>query len=531
MIRLRFPISLQISLFLVIVAFIPVAVMMMLHTYENQLLSFAEASNVQQARLMAASLAAKESTVIEAEDARRILQNMNGDFDARIRVLDSDGRLLADSSTLDTVSDEVQIADRGSAARSTPEASDNWIYHLLSTPIRIYRRHFRPPSISYSSADYYVGAAIYDGVEIQAAKAGRYGAATRISSGGQRSVTLYSAVPVSREGEVIGIVLVSRSTYRILQNLYELRLDLGKVFLLSLVVVIVIALFLVCRVSVPLKRLSRQTTACADKKGRIISTKFTGRKRLDEIGDLSRSFTALIEKLNARIRYTEAFSADVSHEFKNPLAAIRSSAELLADEGTGDSERMQFTTAILDEVTHLQTLLSGVRRISQIDGGSTEEEAEYIPVEPFIKNIITRLQWHYPAADISFRAKCGTASIRINPEHFDRLLDNIIGNAASLAGKVLVTAELQDSRGKQGRSRFLCIIIEDNGKGVPPEEAEKIFTRFYSNREDGHGHTGLGLSIVKAIVDVAGGTINVGKSPALGGAMFTVTLPNLQGLK
>ena len=85
--KLRFPISIQISIFLVLVAFIPVAAMMMLKTYESQMLTMMENSNVQQARLVSASLALSQEEEINPQAARNLLLNMNGKFDARIRIL------------------------------------------------------------------------------------------------------------------------------------------------------------------------------------------------------------------------------------------------------------------------------------------------------------------------------------------------------------------------------------------------------------------------------------------------------------
>ncbi len=399
--KFRFPISIQISIFLIIVAFIPIAAMLVLKTYENQLLSLTESSNVQQARLCAASLSAIDSTSISQEAAQEILRNMNGRFDARIRILDAKGTLLADSSNPDFVP-QVDEQEQGETyvTQNTIQADESFIYRLFSIPVRIYRK-LKAPTASYSTADYYSGKHIYDGTEIKAALDGRYGSATRISSGGQVSVTLYSAVPVIGRDGVTGVVLVSRSTYRILQNLYELRVDIGKVFLWSLLAVALIATFLALRISRPLRKLSKQTVRCADKNGHIVSTEFTGIKRHDEVGDLSRSFTQLIKKLNARIRYTEAFSADVSHEFKNPLAAIRSSAELLQDTSISQQEHKQFTDAILDEVTHLQSLLTGVRRISRIDGGIEQELQEEIDVQTFIQNVSARVQKAYPQTCIT----------------------------------------------------------------------------------------------------------------------------------
>ncbi len=534
--KLRLPISIQISIFLIIAVFVPVAAMMMLKTYETQLLKMTENSNVQQARILSASLAAADDYInkdsIDAQLASEILKNMEGNFDCRIRILDPQGSLLADSSRLEKTQEDfsAEAASRNSESDSSSakEKKESFIYKVFSIPVRVYRK-LKPPSAVYSNADFYSKKTVYDGEEIQAAKEGRYGAKTRISSGGQISVTLYSAVPVLKNEKVIGIVLVSRSTWRILQNIYELRTDLARIFLWSLLVVILTAVFLGFRISLPLKKLAKETGECADKKGRIDSEKikqFTGVKRNDEIGDLSRSFKTLINKLDSKIRYTQAFSSDVNHEFKNPLAAIRSSAELLKDE-LSEEERNNFSTAITDEITHLEQLLTEVRNISKIDGTNTEEQTEEISLYDFASNIVSRIKKNYQNVQIELLTQennsqdCMTA--KINPDYLERILTNLIDNAAGFANHIQVLIKKQKHNDNK---QELLLNVADNGKGIEESEYEKIFDRFYSNRPNSSsGHTGLGLSIVKAIVDATEGEIKVQKSSTLGGAEFTVHIP------
>lgn len=526
--KLKIPISLQISIFLVIIAFIPVIVMMALNTYEKQQLELFESLNVQQGRIVASSL---NSFGMTEENARLIIKNLNGQNVSRIRVLDSEGKLMADSARLapkkDEISESTSVSREGEAALSESEsekpkveAQKTFIYRLFSLPIRVYRKLLRRPTL-YATADFYNEKTVYDGEEIQTALKGSYGAVTRFSSGDQPGVTLYSAIPViNNESNITGVVLVSRSTYRILRNLYELRRDLALVFLKSLIAVAVIAIFFAFRISVPLKRLSKETTDCADKKGRIFFTKFTGRKRLDEVGELSRSFSSLIERLNKRIQFSQAFSSDISHEFKNPLTAIRSSAELLGDNDLADEDRKELSNAIIDEVNHLQMLLTGVRNISRIDAGE-ELNADPIAVIPFLKNVISRVEKKYDSKELCITLSDSLpedASITIPEDYFDRVAENLIDNAASFGTKVLVTPEFSENS--------FVLTVEDNGKGINPDAFEKIFNRFYSERDENQksNHTGLGLSTVKAITDALEGDVSVSNSEFLKGAKFTVKI-------
>lgn len=547
-------ISLQISVFLIIVAFIPVAVMMALKTYEKQQLDMMERSNVQQGRLVASALVSNLANVslpdgkarpvsIDADYAYKLLENMNGQFDCRIRIINKNKTLIADSSRMDIKpGDDVSEKTASRTYQSqNAEEKESFIYRLFSLPFRVYRKLFKPPRARlYDTADFYINKKIFDGVEVNQALEGNYGAMTRFSSGGQVSITIYSAIPVKNGDDVIGVVLVSRSTYKILQNLYELRQDLARIFVKSLIAVVLIALFLAFRISYPLKRLSKEANSCADKKGRIFFTDFTGKKRRDEIGELSRSFTLLVERLNKRIKFSQAFSSDISHEFKNPLTAIRTSAELLGSGELDKKEQEELSRAVIDEVSHLQNLLSGIRNISKIDAGvekgdaSVNDEAEVIEVNSFIKNIITRLEKNYPDREVIFLPQQGNIDIKIPSDYIERVAENLIDNALSFGTKVKVTAcvenALRNTAEKSSRNaEFFVMTVEDNGRGLPAESFEKIFDRFYSEREEAQksSHTGLGLSIVKAITDSLEGSIEAGNSDELGGAKFVFRVPVL----
>lgn len=510
--RLFLSISIQISIFLVIVAFTPVAIMMALNTYEKQQLSMMENSNVQQGRLVASAISAKNRTSVDVDFSYELLNNMNNRFDSRIRILDKDGTLLLDSAKLvpdEEFEDEIPLSEK----------KEPFLYRFYSYPIRVYRRYFIPPkAVSYDSADFYSDKTVYDGDEVKAAIAGNYGAKTRISSGGQVSVTLYSAIPVRGQNEVIGVVLVNRSTYRILQNLYELRLDLGRIMLLLVIVVAMVAVFLALRISRPLRKLARQTSECADKKGSIRFTEFTGKKRIDEIGDLSRSFSSLIERLNRRLKFSQAFSSDISHEFKNPLTAIRTLGELLENNELSDAERREMSLAIIDEVSHLQELLNGIRNISKIDAG-VYGEGDNVELVSFTNNILDRCKKNYPECDISLKALQNQINVKMPQELPEIVISNLVNNAASFGSKVVVTLQAEQLKDKKQK---IFISVEDNGPGIGEAQKEKIFNRFYSERKEGQkeNHTGLGLSIVKAVTDSLEGEITIEKSEILGGAKF-----------
>ena len=330
-------IGLRLLAFNLLVVFVPVAGILYLDVYEAELLESQERGMVQQARLMAAGLAGNET--LSADSVSGMLTALGEQADARIRVFNPEGQVVGDSARY-TSRQPVQTADAYSAIakprRRLLYRVGAGLVHLRN---RIRRQHLeRAQSWRYARAPSEPTPAIPP--EVRAALAGRYGAATRATPG-QRSLTLSSAVPVQHGGRVTGAVVVSQSTFRILQALYEVRLRLFEIVLLSMASAAVLTWLASSTIVNPIVRLRSMAAALASR-GSDLSGVFGRIDRKDEIGDLARSLEELAGRLDAHIKLLESFAADVSHEFRNPLAAIRTAAETVASaDSPEDRERFR----------------------------------------------------------------------------------------------------------------------------------------------------------------------------------------------
>jgi two-component system, OmpR family, sensor histidine kinase ChvG len=500
-------ISNRLLAFNLLLVFLPAFGILSLETYEQQLREQQERSMVQQGRLLAATLG--ERGPLEAADAERILVNMEQRFEARLRIIDHDLHLLADSSRLGPRLGGVPAAEKAEA-----EGRQSWIYRLGSSIYRAYS-FFRPPEPPLQEGDLYATAERLDGDEIRAALEGRYGATTRLSPT-TRSVTLYSAIPIRSGGEVIGVVLVSKSTFQILRALYELRISTFQVILGSVAAAVVLSLLVSTTIARPLQRLRREAKALLDRRGRLKGS-FQGSQRLDEIGDLSRALAELTRRLEGHIRFIESFASDVSHEFKNPLAAIRNATELLA-EVDEPAERQRFIEMVQRDIARLEHLLSGVRDITRIDA----EHDQPVDLAPLLRGLIERYEMQPGGARYRLDLAAEDAVVEADPERLAQVFENLLDNAASFSppgGEVTLALEVRD--------RQAVVTVRDHGPGIPEEHLEKIFSRFFSYRRngtEGDGHTGLGLAIVKAIVDASGGEVKASNHKD-GGAVFETALP------
>ena len=540
-------IAIRLLAFNVLLVFLPAAGLLTLDTYERQLLRAQEQAMVQQGRVLAAALASQGS--IDA--AQAVLTDLRQRQQARLRVVDASGRLVADSSRLgfaalpgssaDSLTNRASTSSartEGSAAvrpellegpAPVPEGAsayaaagvpDGWLYRIGALPFRLYRRVAEPPQPPLEAGEFYSAKSELFGPEIQAALHGRYGATTRLS-GGQRSVTLYAAIPIRADHRVIGAVLVSQSTFGILQALYAVRLDVFKVVVASVAAAAVLSLLVSTTIARPLRRLRAEALALVDRRGRLQGG-FRGSSTRDEIGDLTRALEQLTARLRAHMSFIERIAAEVSHEFKNPLASIRTATELLPSVEDPE-QRRRFLQIVQRDVARMERLLAGVREISRIDARLDEEEPQAVDLAALLESIVEgyRLRARH-GVSFELAKPEGTLIVRAVPDRLTQVFENLLDNALSFspAGATVHVA-------LSGEPKAVSVAVSDSGPGVPPEHLEKIFARFFSYRPgspNANGHAGLGLPIAKAIVESYGGTIAaVGGAGA--GACFVVRLP------
>jgi two-component system sensor histidine kinase MtrB len=280
-------------------------------------------------------------------------------------------------------------------------------------------------------------------------------------------------------------------------------------------------MLLALTIVVPLKRLGRAASSALGSGGAVT---FPESRRSDEIGDLQRSLRGLLLRLDERIRQTERFAADAAHEFRNPLAAIRSAAELA--EGAADpADRARFYRAIVEDSERMRAITEGLRRLSLVEGGADPAARELVDLALAAGTACARAQAALDrgGGDVAFVVEEGKPGVKVSvdPAAFDVILDNLIGNAFSFAkSRVEVTIAYDEAR------RRAAIAIEDDGPGIPSEHLGRVFDRFFTYRpgELRGNHTGLGLSLALALAHSQGGELEASNSPA-GGALFLLSLP------
>jgi two-component system, OmpR family, sensor histidine kinase ChvG len=535
-------IAVRMLAFNVLLVFLPVAGLLYLDAYEQHLLEAQERSMVQQGRVLAAALADRDP--LDAEAIDRLLHPLGQRVDARLRILDATGRVLGDTSRSGDQPDPVEeneYVDRSATTTSqgvTSTSRESLLYRVGSSMALTARRMrrdltemaFGARTTGKVSPPLDAGqiAQPASWPEVQAALAGRYGSATRVTRGGQRSVTLYSALPIrsidpaSSGGKVTGVVLVSQSTYRLLQAIYDVRLRIFEVVVGSLLVAAVLTFVVAATIASPIRRLRRDAAELLDHRGRL-TRRFQASARLDEIGDLGRALDELTRRLDEHLRFVEAFSADVSHEFKNPLASIRTITELLTSVDD-PAERERFLAMMRRDVDRLERLLSGVREIATIDAQLEREATTDVDVRTILTNVADAHRLRSQGRVTIAIDAPAPALVRAAPERLAQVFDNLVDNAIGFSpdgSTVSIDIEKIDANCR--------VRIRDEGQGIPDTHLTRVFERFFTYRpgspDNRRHHTGLGLAIAKAIVESYGGTIAASQRTDRAGACFTVQLP------
>ena len=504
-------ISFRLMAFNLLLVFLPVAGILYLGSYEQKLLGLQRRALQEEARLLAAAVA---SAPVPGRAAQEILLERhrlrgNATESIRLRVISPLGHIIADSHSL-SGAPPPQRANR---------AKRNILYRAgayLLRPLHLSRTTEQP----LAAGDYYERSERLLGAEVRSALQGDSGAVERISADHQ-SVTVYVAEPIRVGDDVIGAALASQSTFRILQDLYTVRLGILRIFIISVIVAIILSWLVATTIVRPLRQLRLEARAILDRRGRLRG-RFRGSRKHDEIGDLSRALERLTRRLDEHVRFIESFAADVSHEFKNPLASIRTATEMLAEVDQPE-QRRRFLRMVELEIARMESLLAGVREITLIDAQLTTEVRTRVDVRALLERIVEgfRLREH---AKVSIALEIPPDPCEVNASE-DRLIQvfvNVLENAISFSppGGVITIKLIRDGS-------TIVTTIADQGCGIAEADLPRVFDRFFTHRADPTrraSHTGLGLSIVSAIVDGYGGSITPSNNET-GGATFEIRLP------
>ena len=249
--------------------------------------------------------------------------------------------------------------------------------------------------------------------------------------------------------------------------------------------------------------------------------------RNDELGLLSNSLDDMTLELQKRITHAENFSTDLVHEIRNPLASLKSASEILHDT-TDIKQRIRLIDILSHDVQRIERLITDYSQILKDEVALSKEKIKKLDIEPIIKSVVDDFNNLYKikrGINISYQND-GKNKYFINgiENRIEQMIANLLDNAISFSEDnkdVLVkVSKLNDNK--------VMINILDQGQGFKEKDTNRIFKRFYSNRPDKFGqHSGLGLNIVKNLVDLHNGTIRASNRIDQKGASMEIIFPRV----
>ncbi|ULO09913.1 HAMP domain-containing histidine kinase [Paenibacillus sp. 19GGS1-52] len=268
----------------------------------------------------------------------------------------------------------------------------------------------------------------------------------------------------------------------------------------------------------PLQLLTRATRRMA--KGDFTVSLHT--KRRDEIGELTRSFNVMAQELGTLEAIRKQFVSDVSHEIQSPLTSIKGFTQALKHKQLDEPSRMRLLNIIEEESDRLSRLSGDLLQLSTLEYEHFELESDRYSLDEQLRKIVIAFEPQWSVKLINVELELQPLSIVADEDKLSQIWTNLISNSIKFTGsggRITITAA---EKGDQ-----LVVQMADNGVGVPEEELSHIFKPFYKidkSRDRLVGGSGIGLSIVKRIVDLHHGQIEVSSKPGEG-TTFTVWLP------
>ena len=364
--------------------------------------------------------------------------------------------------------------------------------------------------------------------EVNQALLGTTASAQRVDD--QNKLVLSVAAPVeSRYRTVYGVLLVSTESGDIDDILRQERFTLIGVCLVAFAVMLLSSVYLAGTIAVPVRRLAAAADQVRQGAGRDAFPRLP--ERTDEIGDLAHSLKSMTSSLHDRIGAIERFAADVAHELKNPLTSLASAMEMLV-RAPDDAARQRLMQMVRADVKRIDRLITDISDASRLDAELSRDARVPIELSHLLKTIVEI----YDVTEISKGQVVqlvdelpAGAKVLGNDERLGQVFRNLIDNAISFSpenGVITMTAVKNNLMAR--------VTVEDSGPGIPPENLESIFERFYTERPAAHfgNNSGLGLSIARQITQNANGRIWAENrfEPGTGlrlGARFIVELPLL----
>ena len=328
------------------------------------------------------------------------------------------------------------------------------------------------------------------------------------------------------DNENVGYILVAERANDIKTAIDERKNFVIRTALLVTLVIFVFSFVLNRYFLKPIKNLVDYTKIIKDKSEKKTNIQNL-KKRGDELGVLSSSLDDMTHELQKRADSAENFSTDLVHEIRNPLASLKSASEIISE--TDDKNQRDKLVKILShDVERIERLITDYSQMLKDEVAITKEQMKKIDLRPIVSSVVDDFNSIYMSKrgiEITLNSNQNENKIEIMgiENRIEQILANLLENSISFSDdnkKIIVKLS------KKNNSVTLDVL--DEGSGFKENDTKKIFNRFYSNRPGKFGeHSGLGLNIVKNLIDLHGGTISASNNTKGKGAKIEIIFPSV----
>ncbi|MEX2523858.1 MAG: proteobacterial dedicated sortase system histidine kinase [Gammaproteobacteria bacterium] len=396
-----------------------------------------------------------------------IIANLVNTEGRRIWVLDNRGQVLAGKGTL---------------SRQFDADSVNPFYRLVLPPIH---QRFR---------DDLSGASRLEGGEITSALSGQALGRWRQSPDG-KTVIVSAAAPVRDGDDVLGAVVVEETTGGIQMRQRRAMASLFNKTLVVFVLVTGLLLLFAARLSYRLRRLGDDAEAAIDEHGRVTG-RFLPSRAGDEIGELSRNYAAVLDRLKQYNEYLENMAGRLTHELRTPITVVRSSLEHLNAPGVNEQERTYLERA-RDGIERLNLIVTRLGEATRLEQALQSADKHQVDMVELVKNCVEGYRGAYPETIFHLSVAEGKCLQTVAPELIVQMLDKLVANAVDFSrGDRPIELSLAD------KNEYRELAVTNYGSRLPENMETQLFNSMVSVRGEKSGkqpHLGLGLYIVRLI--------------------------------
>ena len=327
--------------------------------------------------------------------------------------------------------------------------------------------------------------------------------------------------PIKNNNKVFGVIILNYPITNQVNDLGYVSLNIFRFFILFVIIMILMSFIFSQSLVNPIKRLSKLAIL---ERERVSKNRIVYPNRKDEIGVLSKEIQNMSAGLKLQIQQLEKFSADVSHELKNPLTSLQSAMELIDKETVSSENKQKLYKNMLNDIKRMNQLISDISKFTRLKAEIELEKNQFIDLNLFLDELPSMFANNQKEIELIVNQCEENIELLGNKNKLIQVFVNLIENSISLSpkqSKILIEV-------KKINKKMITIKIYDQGMGIEKNASEKVFDRFYTDRHENYkNHTGLGLSIAREIITHMDGKLQLDKSEKseYSGACFLIILP------